>query len=159
VDKPRDEQVLASIARIERNFNHFLSACYFIEILKIGEQGHNCRVTGSCGMGSVRRNNWNRNECFISDECVDSACNRSPDRLCPSIFLLFQEVQVYGPPIQTALIFLAVIFFMDFFVVALAIMRSVEMFSNALGTWIPFALIFLSTYLTGLYVTRGREET
>jgi hypothetical protein len=28
------------------------------------------------------------------------------------------------------------------------------MFASLLGTWIPFTLIFLSTYLTGLVVTR-----
>jgi hypothetical protein len=26
------------------------------------------------------------------------------------------------------------------------------MFKSILGTWIPFLLIFLSTYLTGIYV-------
>jgi hypothetical protein len=38
---------------------------------------------------------------------------------------------------------------MDFFVVAMLINRSFEMFASLLGTWIPFALIFASTYLTG----------
>ena len=42
---------------------------------------------------------------------------------------------------------------MPFFVVALLINRSFEMFASLLGTWIPFALIFLSTYLTGLLTT------
>jgi hypothetical protein len=31
--------------------------------------------------------------------------------------------------------------------------RSFEMFTSLLGTWIPFALIFFSTYLTGSAVT------
>jgi len=43
---------------------------------------------------------------------------------------------------------------MDFFVVTLLINRSLEMFTSLLGTWIPFALIFTSTYLTGLLVRR-----
>jgi hypothetical protein len=43
---------------------------------------------------------------------------------------------------------------MDFFVVALLINRSVEMFASARGTWIPFALIFAATYVTGMYATR-----
>jgi len=42
----------------------------------------------------------------------------------------------------------------DFFVVALLIMGSLEMFGSALGTWIPFALIFASTYLTGLLTVK-----
>jgi hypothetical protein len=45
---------------------------------------------------------------------------------------------------------------MDFGVVALMIQRSLDMFASILGTWLPFALIFLSTLLTGLYETRKR---
>jgi uncharacterized integral membrane protein len=41
---------------------------------------------------------------------------------------------------------------MDFFLVALIINRSFDMFRSLLGTWIPFGLIFLSSYLTGLVV-------
>jgi len=37
----------------------------------------------------------------------------------------------------------------DFFLVALVVNGSLDMFRSLLGTWIPFALIFLSTYLTG----------
>jgi hypothetical protein len=55
----------------------------------------------------------------------------------------------FTTPLQTAVIFIAFIMLMDFFVVALLINRSLEMFTSLLGTWIPFALIFLSTYLTG----------
>jgi hypothetical protein len=43
-------------------------------------------------------------------------------------------------------------------VVALLINRSLEMFASLLGTWIPFALIFASTYLTGLIVQRSTER-
>lgn len=57
----------------------------------------------------------------------------------------------YTNPLQTALIFVGFVIAMDFFVVALLIMGSLEMFQSWLGTWIPFALIFLSTYLTGLW--------
>jgi hypothetical protein len=40
----------------------------------------------------------------------------------------------------------------------LMINRSFEMFLSPIGTWIPFGLIFLSTYLTGLWVkSRSRE--
>ena len=59
----------------------------------------------------------------------------------------------YTSPIQTAIIFTTFIIGMDFFIVAMLINRSFEMFTSLLGTWIPFALIFLSTYLTGLAVT------
>lgn len=60
----------------------------------------------------------------------------------------------YTTPLQTAILFLSFVFFMDAFVVALLILKSFEMFASFLGTWIPFALIFLSTYLTGLYVRK-----
>ena len=63
----------------------------------------------------------------------------------------------YTAPLQTAFIFIAFVVAMDFFVVAMLINRSFEMFASLLGTWIPFALIFISTYLTGLFVTRKKS--
>ena len=59
----------------------------------------------------------------------------------------------YTAPFQTALIFIALVMAMDLFVVALLVLKSVDMFRDPLGTWIPFALIFLSTYITGLLTT------
>jgi len=64
----------------------------------------------------------------------------------------------FTSPLRTAAIFLAFVIAMDFFVVALLINKSFEMFASLLGTWIPFALIFLSTYLTGLYVQNLRKQ-
>jgi hypothetical protein len=58
----------------------------------------------------------------------------------------------YTTSLQTAIIFLMIVLFMDFFLVGLIINRSLEMFTSLLGTWIPFILIFLSTYLIGLAV-------
>jgi hypothetical protein len=63
----------------------------------------------------------------------------------------------YTAPLQTAIIFVGFVITVDFFVVALLINRSLEMFAGLLGTWIPFALIFTSTYLTGL-LTMGRPK-
>ena len=63
----------------------------------------------------------------------------------------------YTAPLQTAFIFIAFVVAMDFFVVAMLINRSFEMFTSLLGTWFPFALIFMSTYLTGLFVTRKKS--
>ncbi len=60
----------------------------------------------------------------------------------------------YTTPLQTAIVFVGVVVFMDVFVVALLIEKSFEMFASLLGTWIPWALIFASTYLTGLLATR-----
>lgn len=60
----------------------------------------------------------------------------------------------YTTPLQTAIAFLAFVVFMDVFLIALFVEKSFAMFASILGTWIPFALIFLSTYLTGLYRQR-----
>lgn len=60
----------------------------------------------------------------------------------------------YTTPLPTAAIFLGLVMFLDFFGVALLMLRSLEMFTNPLGTWIPFALIFASTYLAGTLLTR-----
>jgi hypothetical protein len=61
----------------------------------------------------------------------------------------------YTTPLQTALIFVGFVMTLDFFLVALVIIQSLAMFASVLGTWIPFALIFTSTYLTGWFIQRG----
>lgn len=65
----------------------------------------------------------------------------------------------YTPPLQTAAIFITFVIATDFFLVGLIINRSLEMFTSLLGTWIPFALIFTSTLLTGLAVNRGQPAS
>ncbi len=70
------------------------------------------------------------------------------------VSLVYFRKFAYTTPLQTALIFVGFVMLVDFLLVALIIMRSLEMFASVLGTWIPFALIFASTYLTGLYVMR-----
>ena len=60
----------------------------------------------------------------------------------------------YTTPGRTAIVFTAFVILVDFLVVALLVQRSLEMFASPLGTWIPFALIFISTYLTGTYVEK-----
>ncbi len=63
----------------------------------------------------------------------------------------------YTSPLLTAVIFLGFVMLVDFFLVALIINKSLDMFTSLLGTWIPFALIFTSTWLTGLIITRRRK--
>jgi hypothetical protein len=60
---------------------------------------------------------------------------------------------------MTALIFLTFIVLGDFFVFALLVNRSLEMFTSLIGTWIPFALIFAATFLTGWVVNIARKRT
>ncbi len=58
----------------------------------------------------------------------------------------------FTSPLQTATAFMAIVIFLDVFVVALLIERSFAMFGSLLGTWLPFLLILLATYLTGRLV-------
>lgn len=60
----------------------------------------------------------------------------------------------YTTPLQTAAAFISFVVVVDFFLVALIINRSLEMFASLLGTWIPFALIFGSAYLVGTWMER-----
>jgi hypothetical protein len=70
-------------------------------------------------------------------------------------FVYFKKFN-YTTPLQTAIIFLAFIIFMDFFVVALLIQKSLEMFESVSGTWLPLALIFVAAYITGSII-RSRK--
>jgi hypothetical protein len=72
-------------------------------------------------------------------------------------FLYFKRF-AWTTPLQTAVAFVAVVVAMDAFLVAPVFEGSYAMFSSALGTWIPFALIFAATYLTGQAVGRKSPE-
>ena len=74
------------------------------------------------------------------------------------VSLVYFQKFNYTTPLQTAMIFVCFVIAVDFFVVALLINRSLEMFASLLGTWIPFALIFTSTYLTGWYTVKNTEH-
>jgi hypothetical protein len=55
----------------------------------------------------------------------------------------------YTGPLQTAIIFISFVILVDFFLVALMINKSLDMFRSPLGTWIPFTLIFLVVWGVG----------
>jgi hypothetical protein len=80
----------------------------------------------------------------------------------PIIFTIISLVYFnrfnYTSPLTTALIFVFFVIVVDFFLVALIINRSLEMFASPLGTWIPFALIFASTYVTGALIQRSAKQ-
>jgi hypothetical protein len=65
----------------------------------------------------------------------------------------------YTRPLPTAVIFVAFVMLVDFLVVALLINQSLSMFESVLGTWIPFALIFGSTFITGTIVSPSRKTS
>jgi len=66
--------------------------------------------------------------------------------------LIYFNFFIFTTPLETAIIFVSFVILMDIFVVALLINKSLEMFKSIIGTWIPFLLIFVATYLTGLYL-------
>jgi hypothetical protein len=74
------------------------------------------------------------------------------------VSLIYFKKFNYTTPVQTALMFVGLVITLDFFVVALLMNRSLEMFASLLGTWIPFALIFTSTYITGLSLGRKPQR-
>ena len=73
--------------------------------------------------------------------------------LAPVFFIFVSVVYFtrfnFTRPLPTALTFVGFVMIVDFLLVALVINRSLVMFTSLLGTWIPFALIFASTFLTG----------
>ena len=78
----------------------------------------------------------------------------------PAIFgilslVLFRWLGVTSP-LQAAVIFLSVVIALDFFIVSLLIEGNFDMFESVIGTWIPFALIFVTSYLCGAFVVAGR---
>jgi hypothetical protein len=66
----------------------------------------------------------------------------------------------YGrrPPVLVALVFTAVVMLLDAVIVAGVVQRSFAMFASVVGTWLPFALIFASTYATGTWLARARPQ-
>lgn len=59
-------------------------------------------------------------------------------------------------PLQTAIIFVAFVILVDFFLIAMVINKSFEMFQSFIGTWLPFTLIFLATYVTGTLISKKK---
>jgi hypothetical protein len=65
------------------------------------------------------------------------------------VSLLYYRRFAFTSPWQTAVAFLGVVVALDLFLVAPVFEKNYTMFTSALGTWIPFALIFAATYFTG----------
>jgi hypothetical protein len=78
--------------------------------------------------------------------------------LAPIFFFIISVYyfKKYGhlSPLQTAFFFTAFVMFVDFLFIAFIILRSLDMFRSFVGTWIPFILIFSSTYLAGISINR-----
>jgi hypothetical protein len=80
----------------------------------------------------------------------------------PAIFVAvsFLYFRRFGAsyPLRTAIVFVAVVIAMDLFLVALLIEKSFAMFESFIGTWLPFASIFLATWLTGIVLQRANSK-
>jgi hypothetical protein len=80
--------------------------------------------------------------------------------LVPIIFgaisFIYHRNFAYTKPPVTALIFMAFPIIMDTAIIAPFIEKSYEMFHSFLGTWLPFMLIFLSTWTVGAYIIKHR---
>jgi hypothetical protein len=69
-------------------------------------------------------------------------------------YLYYSRFNFTGPLI-TATAFLGIVVLMDSTLVAGVINRSYAMFASPIGTWIPMASIFLSSYLVGVWCLRS----
>ena len=64
----------------------------------------------------------------------------------------------YTRPIITAVVFLLFVILMDFFLVGLIILKNLDMFTSIIGTWSPFILIFITTYIAGIIADKGNKN-
>ncbi len=64
---------------------------------------------------------------------------------------LYHRYFHYTQPAQTGLIFMLSAMLLDAGIIAPFAEKSYAMFTSILGTWIPFGLIFLATYLVGRF--------
>ena len=58
----------------------------------------------------------------------------------------------YTTPLQTSILFVSFVVFMDFFVVGFFFKPVFAMMATLLGLWIPLVLIFASTFCIGLLI-------
>lgn len=73
------------------------------------------------------------------------------------ISLFYYKKFNYTTPLQTTLTFLIFVMVLDAGLVVPVFEKSFSMFQSAIGTWIPFALIFLATYITGLRLAKKSD--
>lgn len=66
------------------------------------------------------------------------------------IAIAYFRTQGARDPLPTAIAFTAIVATLDAVVVAGLVLRDLAMFTSFSGTWLPFVLIFLATWVTGL---------
>ena len=74
--------------------------------------------------------------------------------LAPVIFAVLSYVYFkyfnLTSSIKTAVVVTGIVIALDFFIVALLIEKNFQMFTSVMGTWLPFAFIFITVFTTGL---------
>ena len=70
---------------------------------------------------------------------------------------VYQRRYGHFSPMAVAVIFIAFVVLVDFFLVAMLILKDFGMFDSVSGTWLPFVLIFVVSYFSGRLARR--EET
>ena len=71
-----------------------------------------------------------------------------------SLSLSYHKKVPSARPLLVAAGFTVTVMAMDFFLVAMAIQKSFSMFRSFLGTWLPFGMIFMSSWRTGISMRR-----
>lgn len=74
------------------------------------------------------------------------------------VSLVYFRFFAYTGPLATALIFLLTILCLDFFVAAMLIEKSFEMFGSFLGFWLPVGMIAFITWAVGVLVGNSRKN-
>jgi hypothetical protein len=70
--------------------------------------------------------------------------------LCFALLAYIYHKKIAGiSPFALAAIFIGFVILVDFFLVAMLILKSFEMFTSLVGTWLPFTLIFLASFFVG----------
>ena len=77
-------------------------------------------------------------------------CHRRAGDLRRAVVYAYFRQPGARPPLSTALAVTAIVFVLDAVVVAGLVLRSADMFLSIAGTWLPFALILLATWATGI---------
>lgn len=74
-----------------------------------------------------------------------------------ALSFLYHRYFHYTRPALTGLIFMLSAMLLDGGIIAPFAEKSYAMFTSILGTWIPFGLIFLATFLVGCFTQPARQ--
>ncbi len=74
-----------------------------------------------------------------------------------ALSFLYHRYFHFTRPVLTGLIFMLSAMLLDAGIIAPLAEKSYVMFTSILGTWIPFGLIFLATFLVGCFTQPARQ--